>query len=316
MNLRRTLDSVLDATLAGYTRLGYSLRRGDFEDLPSMEGATAVVTGATSGIGEAAAHRLAGLGAKVVVVGRDEAKITDTLAAIRRAGGEAAGERADLSLVGDVKALAGRLLARFPRIDVLVNNVGVLLPERTVTREGVEATFATNLLGQFVLTGLLVPRLVESAPARIVNVTSGGMYAVRISSDLESEFGEYDGRAAYARTKRGQVILTEIWADRLGDLGVIVHAMHPGWVDTAGVRSGIPLFHRLTKPLLRSADQGADTVVWLAASAEAGESTGLLWHDRRARPTHRLAKTRETEEERAALWLRLHRYAGWRDPLG
>jgi NAD(P)-dependent dehydrogenase (short-subunit alcohol dehydrogenase family) len=316
MHLRRTLDSALDTTLLGYTRIGHVLRRRAYEDLPSMTGSTVVVTGATGGIGRASAECMARLGATVVVVGRDPEKVTATLSAIRAAGGNVAGETADLALMADVKALAGRLLARFSDIDVLVNNVGVLLPERTVTGEGLEATFATNLLGQFVLTGLLIPRLVESAPSRIVNVSSGGMYAVRISSDLESERGDYDGRTAYARTKRGQVILTEIWAERLKELGVVVHAMHPGWVDTPGVRSGIPLFRAVTRPFLRDADQGADTIVWLAASEEAGAATGLFWHDRRPRAPHRLERTRETPEERSAFWRRLHDYAGWQDPLG
>jgi len=315
MSLRRSLDSVLDTTLVGYTRIGHTVRSRAFEDLPSMAGSTVVVTGGTGGIGRAAAQRMARLGATVVVVGRDPDKIGDTVAAIRDAGGDAAAERADLSLIGDVKALAGRLLARFSHIDVLVNNVGVLLPERTVTSAGLEATFATNLLGHFVLTGLLIPRLVESAPGRIINVSSGGMYAARISSDLESRHGEYDGKLAYARTKRGQMILTEIWADRLADLGVVVHAMHPGWAKTPGVRSGLPLFHTVTRPLLRTAEQGADTIVWLAAAPEAVESTGLFWHDRRPRNPHRLERTKETPEERAAFWRRLHDYAGWQDPL-
>jgi dehydrogenase/reductase SDR family protein 12 len=315
MGINDTLDTLLDTTLVGYSRLGHMARRRGWADLPGMAGSTVVVTGSTGGIGRAAAERLAALGATVVVVGRNPDKVLDVVGSIRAAGGDAAAETADLARTGDVNALAGRLLARFARIDVLVNNVGVLLPERTVTEEGLEATFATNLLGQFVLTGLLVPRLIESAPSRVINVSSGGMYAVRISSDLESRWGVYDGKTAYARTKRGQVILTEIWAERLADLGVVVHAMHPGWADTPGVRSGIPLFHAATRPVLRTAEQGADTIVWLAASAEAGESTGRFWHDRRPRPTHRLGRTRETAEERAALWRRLHDYAGWRDPL-
>jgi NAD(P)-dependent dehydrogenase (short-subunit alcohol dehydrogenase family) len=315
MEREGVFDAVLDKTLIGYTRLGHAARRRRWADLPSMQGRTVVVTGSTGGIGRAAAERLARLGARVVVVGRSPEKVRETVTAIRSERGDAAAETADLSLMGDVHQLAGRLLAGFERIDVLVNNVGVLLPARTTTSDGLETTFATNLLGQFVLTGLLVPRLAESAPSRIINVSSGGMYTARISSDLESRWGDYDGRTAYARTKRGQVILSEIWAERLAGQGVTVHAMHPGWADTPGVRAGIPLFHTLTRPALRSVDQGADTIVWLAASPEAGETTGLFWHDRRSRPTHRLERTRETAEERDALWRRLHEYAGWHDPF-
>ncbi len=191
-----------------------------------------------------------------------------------------------------------------------MNNAGALFPERAVTSEGIERTFALDLLGHYVLTEALIPRLEASAPARIVNVTSGGMYTQRIStSDLEASRGEYDGRKQYARMKRGQVILTEVWAKRLEDSGVVVHAMHPGWVDTPGVESGIPLFHRVMKPVLRTVEAGADTIVWLAASDQAAASTGLFWHDRRPRPTHRVARTRETPEQRERLLGELARYA-------
>ena len=114
----------------------------------------------------------------------------------------------------------------------------------------------------------------------------------------------------YARTKRAQVILTELWAKRLAGTGVVVHAMHPGWADTPGVASSLPRFHRLTGPLLRSPEQGADTIVWLGAAAEPGESSGGFWHDRRRRPTHRVPWTRETPEDRERLWRECERLTG------
>ena len=114
--------------------------------------------------------------------------------------------------------------------------------------------------------------------------------------------GRYDGAVAYARTKRAQVILTEIWAEALRDRGIVVHSMHPGWADTPGVSASLPRFYKLTKPLLRTPAEGADTIVWLCASAQAGRSTGQFWHDRRPRPTHRSRRTQETEAERQALW--------------
>jgi NAD(P)-dependent dehydrogenase (short-subunit alcohol dehydrogenase family) len=252
----------------------------------------------------------------VVIVGRNPEKAEAAqarIAAAARHGGGVEVEIADLSLMEEIRRLADRLLSR-PQIHVLVNNAGVLLPERRVTAEGNEATLATNLLGHFLLTNLLIPRLVESAPARIVNVTSGGMYTTRISvSNLQNE-GEYDGRVAYARTKRGQVILTEMWADRLRGSGVVVHSMHPGWADTPGVESGIPLFQKVMRPLLRTSEQGADTIVWLAAAGEPGEESGLFWHDREPRPTHRASRTRETAEQRERLWRALSDLAGWDDP--
>jgi dehydrogenase/reductase SDR family protein 12 len=319
MDLRSALDKAADAAvIPGYTRIGHALRRGGWDPLPegALEGKTVVVTGATSGIGAAAAARMAGVGATVVIVGRNPEKAEatrDRIAAGSRHGGGAEVEIADLSLMEQVRGVADRLLGR-ERIDVLVNNAGVLLPERRVTAEGIEATLATNLLGHFLLTNLLIPRLVESAPARIVNVSSGGMYTARISvSDLQNG-DDYDGRMAYARTKRGQVILTEMWAERLSGSGVVVHAMHPGWADTPGVEAGIPLFQKVMSPLLRNAEQGADTIVWLTAADEPAQTTGLFWHDREPRPTHRVARTRETPEQRERLWRALADLSGWDGP--
>ncbi|HSG80322.1 MAG TPA: SDR family NAD(P)-dependent oxidoreductase [Acidimicrobiia bacterium] len=308
------LDTVLDRTLAGYTRVGSAIRRRAWECLPAeaLAGSTAVVTGSTRGIGRAAAEGMAALGARVVVVARNPMRVAAAVDEITAStGADVRGEVADLSLMAEVRALADRLMGAEPRIDLLVNNAGALFPERALTDEGIERTFALDLLGHYVLTEALVPRLVESAPARIINVTSGGMYTQRIStSDLEAERGAYDGRKQYARMKRGQVILSEEWAKRLEGTGVVVHAMHPGWVDTPGVESGIPLFHRVMKPLLRKVDDGADTIVWLGASDEAGATTGAFWHDRRERPTHRIDRTRETTEQRERLMAELARYAG------
>jgi NAD(P)-dependent dehydrogenase (short-subunit alcohol dehydrogenase family) len=129
------------------------------------------------------------------------------------------------------------------------------------------------------------------------------MYTQRLRVDeLQMAPGLYDGAIAYARSKRAQVILTEMWAERLRDRGIVVHSMHPGWADTPGVSTSLPRFYKLSKPLLRTPEQGADTIVWLCASPEAGQSSGLFWHDRKPRPTHRMRRTRETEAERKALW--------------
>ena len=293
------LDSLLDKSVVGYTSLGYRLRPH-----PQIEtdlgGRVAVVTGATSGLGRATATELARLGASVVIVGRNPKKTENVARAIIEETGNAAvqTEIADLSSMAEIRALAARLDGP---IHLLVNNAGVLLPEREETDEGYEKTFATNLLGHFLLTELLIDRL--EPPARIINVSSGGMYTQRVRvDDLQMSKGRYDGTVAYARTKRAQVILTELWAERLRDRGIVVHSMHPGWADTPGVSGSLPLFYKLTKPLLRSPEEGADTIVWLCASPEAAESTGLFWHDRRPRPTHRMKGTEETEAERNALF--------------
>jgi NAD(P)-dependent dehydrogenase (short-subunit alcohol dehydrogenase family) len=219
--------------------------------------------------------------------------------------GEVATHEADLSLMADIRDLAERL-GDEDRIDAIVNNVGVLLPERMETAEGLETTFATNLAGHFLLTNLLIPRLVESGSSRIVNVTSGGMYSERIKpGDLQFQRREYSGTAAYAHAKRGQVILTELWARRLEGSRVSVHAMHPGWANTPGVARSLPLFDKVMRPFLRTAQQGADTMVWLTAAPEPGARSGELWFDREVVPKHLLDRTRESESDRQELWDRL-----------
>jgi dehydrogenase/reductase SDR family member 12 len=311
------LDKALDASVVlGYTNIGYNLRRRGWKDLEpgALAGKTVVITGATSGLGRAAAGDIAGLGARVVIVARDPEKagrVKDEIAAAT-GNDDLASQIADLSLMAEVRDVAARLLETEPRIDVLVNNAGVLFTERGETSEGIEQTLATDLLGHFLLTNLLIPRLVASAPSRIINVSSGGMYTQGISlRNLQSTHGEYKGSVAYARAKRGQVILTEMWAEKLAGTGVAVHAMHPGWADTAGVQGSLPTFRRITGPFLRSAEEGADTMVWLAAADAPGESSGLFWHDRRPRPTHRIKSTRSTEAERSALWDRLAELSRW-----
>lgn len=301
----KILDAFLDWTLLGYTKAGYRARHlAPWLDGSVVSGRNVLVTGATGGLGEATAARLAALGANVTLVGRSDAKLEATVRRIRGATPNAVlrVEKADLSSMVEVAALADRLLSRGEPLHVLVNCVGVLLNRRELTREGVETTFATNLLGHFLLTERIHPLLVKGAPSRIINVSSGGMYTQRIRpDDLETERIPYDGPTAYARTKRGQVILSELWAERWARDGIVVHSMHPGWADTQGVRDSLPTFRRITAASLRNADEGADTIVWLAASAEGGRESGRFWHDRRAWPTHRMERTRETQAERRAL---------------
>ena len=290
-------------SIAGFTNLGYLLHSRDHEPVRTdMTGKTVVITGGTGGLGRACAEALAALGARTVVVGRDRQKLN---VAAKEIEGEVATHEADLSLMADIRDLAERL-GDEDRIDAIVNNVGVLLPERMETAEGLETTFATNLAGHFLLTNLLIPRLVESGSSRIVNVTSGGMYSERIKpGDLQFQRREYSGTAAYAHAKRGQVILTELWARRLEGSRVSVHAMHPGWANTPGVAGSLPLFDKVMRPFLRTAQQGADTMVWLTAAPEPGARSGELWFDREVVPKHLLDRTRESESDRQELWDRL-----------
>jgi NAD(P)-dependent dehydrogenase (short-subunit alcohol dehydrogenase family) len=270
-----------------------------------MDGRVALVTGASSGLGLATATGLAQLGARVRLLARDAGRGEQARARVVERSGNTDVKvlLCDLSDLGDIRRFAAEFVAREPRLDVLVNNAGVLPERRTVTADGLELTFATNVAGPFLLTKLLLGPLTAGAPSRIVNVSSGGMYTQRLHlDDLQMDRGEFDGTVAYARTKRAGVVLSELWAERLEGSGVVVHAMHPGWADTPGVRTSLPRFHRLARPLLRTPEQGADTIVWLASAAEPARSTGGFWHDRRRRPTHRVPWTRESADDRNALW--------------
>jgi NAD(P)-dependent dehydrogenase (short-subunit alcohol dehydrogenase family) len=300
------LDTLLDrSVVGGYTNVGYRLRSLGWRDgeLPRMDGKVVLVTGATSGLGLAAARGFAKLGATVWLVARDRHRGERARAAVAALGGEARLALCDLAHLHSVRELAACFGAEASHLDVLVNNAGVMTAERTTSADGIELTFAVNVLAPFLLTELLADAMERSAPARIVNVSSGGMYAQRLrAGDLQSARGEFDGAAVYARSKRAEVILTAMWAPRLRDRGITVHAMHPGWVDTPGVRSSLPRFYKLTRPLLRTPDQGADTIVWLGAAAEPGASSGEFWHDRRRRPPYLLPGTRETAQDRKQLW--------------
>jgi len=300
------LDTALDlSVIGGYTNVGYRIRSRGWKPLPRMEGKVVLITGATSGLGLAAAGGFARLGATVWLAVRNRERGEAARARILEHQGEADlhVELCDLSRQESVRLFAERFTGETQRLDVLVNNAGVLTQEREVSADGIEITLATNVIGPFLLTQLLIPVLERSPPSRIVNVSSGGMYAQKLRvDDLQSEQGDFDGPTVYARTKRAEVVLTELWAQRLAGTGVTAHAMHPGWADTAGVRSSLPRFYRVTRPLLRSPDQGADTIVWLGAAAEPADSSGGFWHDRRRRPTHLLPRTRETEAERDRLW--------------
>lgn len=315
-----TTDGILEGSIVGsFTNLGYRLRSGEWDaDMADMDGGTVVITGATSGIGLAATRQMSTLGARVVLVGRNQIKLDKTVDEVAAfGGGEVAGYLADLSSLEQVRRLAGELLAGESRIDVLINNASVLAPERLLSVDGIELTVATNLLSTFLLTNLLIPRMVESAPARIVTVSSGGMYTETLDvAGMQMSPENYGGSAAYARTKRAQVVLTDIWADRLAGTGVVAHSMHPGWVNTPGVSASLPTFRKVMGPLLRNADQGADTIVWLASDPDALESSGQFWMDRRPRSKHRLKRTEAGDTQAGQLWDFLCEATEWTPPAG
>jgi dehydrogenase/reductase SDR family protein 12 len=304
----RIVDTVMDRTVVpGYSKVGFAVRSRFWPADPApdaLEGCTAVVTGANSGLGKATVGGLAALGATVHMVVRDAAKGAaardEVLAEHPDAHLEV--QECDVSDLTSVRAFAEKFAADHGSLDVLVHNAGTLPPRRAETADGNEVTLATHVLGPFLLTALLRPAL-AAARGRVVFVTSGGMYTSGLRvDDPQYADGEYSGARAYARTKRMQVVLAQEWARRLGPDGVVAHSTHPGWADTPGVTASLPGFNKVMGPLLRTPEQGADTVVWLAAAPEATRLTGRFWHDRRPRPTHFGPWTKESADQRAALW--------------
>jgi dehydrogenase/reductase SDR family protein 12 len=302
------VDAALEASVVGgFSRVGPEVR-GRIEhwsDPPSLAGRVCLVTGASRGLGLATSIQMARLGASLRLLVRDAQRGEDARRRIVAVTGndDVRCELVDMSLRRSVRAYADRLLSSDDPVHVLVHSASVLPPQRRATSEALELTFATNVLGPHLLTRLLRERLAASAPARVIFVSSGWMYTQRLDvDDLQSRDGPFDGRAAYARSKRAEVVLAERWAEELAGTGVVAHAMHPGWADSSGVRCSIPAYRRVLRPLLRTPEQGADTIVWLAAAELPGRSTGRFWCDRHERSTHRLARTRETAVDRDRLW--------------
>ena len=301
--------------ILSYTNLGYARRshRWGGSDLASMDGKVVLVTGATSGLGEAAATGFARLGASVWLVARSRERGEHSKARIAEQTGsdDVHVGICDVSDLRSVRRFAEQCKAGAGRLDVLVNNAGALTEERSLSRDGIELTLATNVVGPFLLTKLLVPLLMRSAPSRVINVSSGGMYTQGLHlEDLQSAHVRFRGTVAYARSKRMQVVLSELWASRLEGTGVVVNAMHPGWVDTPGLRDSLPGFHRVLRRLLRTPQQGADTIVWLGSAQQASHVSGAFWFDRARRPTRVLGWGVESDEDRQRLWTEIERLSG------
>jgi len=308
-------ERLLDASVvASFDRRGFERHARRFEPRSaerSLRGAVCLVTGANSGIGEACARGLAERGARVHLLCRDGGRGSAALERIGKAvpGAELALSIVDVSDLASVRRFAADLADE--RVDALVHNAGVLPDARRTTADGLELTFATNVLGPYLLTRLLETRLAASSDGRTVFVSSGGMLPVRLScDDLAWERRRFDGVAAYAQTKRMQVVLTGLLAERWGGSTRSAHAMHPGWADTPAVRSSIPRFHRVMRRWLRTPEQGADTVSWLVAAQRERVGSGGFWFDRERAATHWLPWTRESMAERLRLLALCERLSG------
>jgi len=260
-----------------------------------MAGKSVLVTGGTGGIGMATAAALAALGARVGITGRDQARAAAAAAGIRAATGNPAVDvfAADMSVQAEVRRLAAQVADAYPRLDVLVNNVGGFWAHRHVTADGLERTFALNHLASFLLTNLLLDRLTASAPARIVTVSSGAQARGRIDvDDLQGE-QNYSGQRAYSQSKLANVMFTYELARRLEGTGVTATVLHPGVVRTSfGAEDQAAHFAfviRVARPFMKTPAQGAVTPVYLASSPQVEGVTGQYFAKRKPKTSAKAA---------------------------
>jgi NAD(P)-dependent dehydrogenase (short-subunit alcohol dehydrogenase family) len=252
-----------------------------------MAGQTVLVTGGTGGIGKATAARLAAMGARVGITGRDIARTRAVAAEIAAASGNPAVDPfpADMSSQAEVRRLAGEVLAAYPRLDVLVNNAGGFWAHRHVTADGLEHTFALNHLAPFLLTSLLLDRLTASAPTRIITVSSGAHARGRIDfDDLQGE-RNYSGQRAYSQSKLANVMFTYELARRLDGTGVTATALHPGVVRTSfgaeDQAAYLAVMIGVARLFMKTPAQGAGTSIYLASSPEVEGITGRYFVNRK-----------------------------------
>ncbi len=281
----------------------------------AMQGKTVVITGATSGLGLIAAKNLAAMGAKIIFTARDHQRAQDTLNALRQAG-PIADHRAyfaDLSLLVDMKRVAGEIAAAEPRIDVLLNNAGAMFRDRQLTADGLEKTFALNHMSYFVLTLLLRDNLVAAGTARVINVSSHAHKGMSLNiADLQSE-RSYAGFRAYGRSKLCNILFTSELARRWAGSGITANSLHPGFVNTRfGDDAGGRKFRLAKRFFALSPQKGAETIFYLASSQDpvVVNANGLYFYRRQPVPPSPEAQDGHSSY---ALWQHSQSIAGFAD---
>jgi len=280
-----------------------------------MAGKVVLITGGTGGIGKATATGLATLGARVGITGRDLGRAEQVAADVRSASGNPAVDAfgADMSSQAEVRRLAVAVLDAYPRLDVLVNNVGGFWAHRHATADGLERTFALNHLAPFLLTNLLLDRLKASAPARVVTVSSGAQSMGRIEFDNLQGARNYSGQRAYNQSKLANIMFTYELARRLEATGVTATAVHPGVVRTNfGAEDQAWFFAVISgvvRPFLKTPAQGAHTSIFLASSPDVEGVTGKFFANRKPKTANKLAYDTEMA---AKLW-QVSADLGWYD---
>jgi dehydrogenase/reductase SDR family protein 12 len=279
--------------LVSFSAIGYRARALTWQPLPGdFKGQTWIVTGATAGIGRAVVEGATRRGATVLALARSREKL-DTLVRSSSGPGRVIPLVVDLSLVADTRRASAEIVARGTRVDVLVNNVGLLLDDLSTTAEGFETSYATNLLTHWVLTEALLQGAALAPQATIIEMSSGGMYNAPLTLDYMNmkDPRKYNGVYAYAVHKRGQAELVKYWQKRYGAGGLRCYVMHPGWADTDGVKTAMPNFRRRLRSVLRDSAQGADTALWLAAARPTDAGAEAFWFDRAPRAAHAFPHT-------------------------
>ncbi|KAK9270735.1 hypothetical protein L1049_026318 [Liquidambar formosana] len=277
-----------------FTKSGFMEHSKKFksEDMQThIEGKNCIVTGANSGIGYATAQGLASRGATVYMVCRNKERGEAALSKIQSMTGNQNVylEVCDLSSVNEIKSFASRFSSKDVPVHVLVNNAGLLEHNLIKTSEGFELNFAVNVLGTYAITELMLPLLKKAAPdARVITVSSGGMYTAPLTKDLQFNHSKFDGVEQYGRNKRVQVALTEKWSEMYKNKGIGFYSMHPGWAETPGVAKSLPGFSKALSGKLRTSEEGADTVIWLALQPKEKLVSGAFYFDRAEAPKHLL----------------------------
>ncbi len=279
-----------------------------------MKGKTVVITGGTSGIGEIAVEQLAQMGARIVLIARDKSRGEATLAQLRERAPSLAHtvHYADLARIQEMKRVAAQIAGSEPRIDVLINNAGAMFGSRQLTGDGLEYTFALNHMAYFVVTEGLRERLQASAPARVINTSSGAHRGARLDFEDLQLVKDFSAMKAYGRSKLCNILFTRELARRLHGTGVTANCLHPGFVATRfGDQSGglISRFIGLAKLFAISPEKGAETLVYLASSPDVAETTGAYFY--KCRP---VTLSQAALDDRAAmlLWERSDALAGFK----
>lgn len=300
-------DSVLDSTifysfdLSGFIRHSKAFNPQDLD--VDLTGKIALVTGANSGLGLITALALAKRNATVYLLCRNVERGTAAEQSIRKQSANDLVHFKQIDLC-DITSIANfNQHFEEEHIDILIHNAGVLPTSYQESPQGLELTYATNIVGPHYLTLCLWSKLSKAKKARMIIVSSGGMYPVKMSiQKLQKPAKPFNGVEAYAMSKRAQVILAELWAEKGLNSEITVHSMHPGWADTPGVEQSMPAFWDKMKNRLRSPEQGADTIIWLAISQAAQQSSGQFWFDRKPRKIHFLPWTQHKQGLPQQLW--------------